>query len=97
MLEMKQTNKQKKTPNHLYWSARAAVTNHQKLDGLDNRTWVSQGAGGVGKLGVSGCFQGEERICSGLSPWLVDGMNTRRHGSLGTIFWALFPISLPFA
>ena len=69
-----ETNKQtKKTPNHLYWSARAAVTNHQKLDGLDNRTWVSQGAGGVGKLGVSGCFQGEERICSGLSPWLVDG------------------------
>ena len=27
----------------------------------------------------------------------IKGMNTRRHGSLGTIFWALFPISLPFA
>ena len=27
----------------------------------------------------------------------IRGMNTRRQGSLGTVFWALFPISLPFA
>ena len=64
MLEMKKTKTKKNTPNHLYWSARAAVTNYQKLDGLDNKTWLSQGAGGVGRLGVSGCFQGEGRVCS---------------------------------
>lgn len=27
----------------------------------------------------------------------IKGMNTRRQGSLGTVFWVLFPISLPFA
>lgn len=47
MLEIK--TKQNKTPNHLYWSARAAVANYQKLDGLDNKTLLSQGAGGIGK------------------------------------------------
>ena len=87
MLEMKKTKTKKNTPNHLYWSARAAVTNYQKLDGLDNKTWLSQGAGGVGRLGVSGCFQGEGRVCSGLSPWLVDGSLPLCHFTSSQVHW----------